>query len=134
MLDGNSPDVGLSSLGRRNGETLPIVEKPIAPEVDNPPEIDDSMEHATPIIKNPTDDSAAVELLKTLGLSGKEPVRPIHEEKIKPIKPPEKTATSTNQSRGFLMPFVNWINGVGNTVWKIATSWIPMKQTGTGTA
>lgn len=36
--------------------------------------------------------------------------------------------------RGFLMPLVDLVNGVSNTVWKLATSWIPMKQTGTGTA
>jgi hypothetical protein len=136
MLDGNSPDVSYSSLGQGGGETLPITKKPVAPEVD-------PMAHATKLEgSNPADKFDEAKLLEALGLPEKNPVTPpvaVKETKkshslFKKKEQTEKAKVTINQSQGFLMPFVNWINGVGNAVWKIATSWIPMKQTGTGTA
>lgn len=51
-------------------------------------------------------------------------------------QPPLQKITSikNENSNGFFMSFVNSFNGLLDGIWKILTSWIPMKQTGTGTA
>lgn len=104
------------------------------PDILDEPTIDrfDPMAHATKLEKSPADKTAEEEITKLLENLPKE--KPISASPAKAVKKPEQpTKVTINQSKGFLMPFINGFNGLVGSIWEALKSLIPMKQTGTGT-